>query len=97
MGRDPPSNRWAAAAIHYTAGNTVGIVWRAWALLGRTFEQLLSPDRWMSTMHRGAFKHLKMQGEQAAIGAEDSTVAQSAPFPPRPAAGQGRNPVNLVN
>ena len=30
---------------YYTAGNTVGIVWRAWAWLGRTFEQLLSPDR----------------------------------------------------
>jgi len=81
MGCDPPSRRWAVAAIHYTAGNTVGIVSRAWALLGRTFEQLLSPDRGMWTMHRGAFKRLKMQGEQAAIGAEDSTVAESAPFP----------------
>jgi hypothetical protein len=29
MGRIPPSNRWTAATIHYTAGNTVGIVWRA--------------------------------------------------------------------
>src|SRR3990172_12767285 len=87
-GRVPPSQGWAAAAIHYTAGNTVGIVWRACSWLGRIFEQrVLSPDRWRSSMHRSAFKRLKMQGERVAIGAENNTVGPigtiSAGFRPR--------------